>query len=117
MQLCLASVVAMGVQAPTLKRLRGALRGTTYRRSRKETRGRKRKLARSAVFKMSAARKRLIKEADKQREVRWEDTRKASRAPRMHRSTLKLSFRREGIPVEASCPMRNSAMGDSIGGP
>ena len=49
------------VQAPTLKRLRGALRGTTYRRSRKETRGRKRKLARSAVFNMTATRKRLIK--------------------------------------------------------
>ena len=44
-----------GVQAPTLKRLRGALRGTTYRRSRKETRGRKRKLTRSAVFKMNVA--------------------------------------------------------------
>ena len=28
-----------GLQAPTLKRLRGALRGITYRRSRTETRG------------------------------------------------------------------------------
>ena len=62
MQLCLASVAARGEgQAPTLKRLHGALRGTTYRRSRKETRGRKRKLTRSAVFKMNATRKRLIK--------------------------------------------------------
>ena len=93
-----------GVQAPTLKRLRGALRGTTYRRSRKETRGRKRKLTRSAVLKMNATRKRLIKKADKQREVRWEDIRKASRAPRMHRSTLKRSFKREGIPVAARSP-------------
>ena len=59
-----------GLQAPTLKRLRGALRGATYRRSRKETRGRKRKLTRKAVLKMNATRKRLIKKADKQREVR-----------------------------------------------
>ena len=77
---------------------------------------RKRKLTRCAVFKMNAAWKRLNKKADKQREVRWEDIRKASSAPRMDRSTLKRSFKRDGIPVEASCLMINYAMGDSIGG-
>ena len=34
-----------------MKRFRGALRRTTYRRSRKETRGRKRKLSRKAFAK------------------------------------------------------------------
>ena len=71
-----------------MKRFRGALRGTTYRRSRKETRGRKRKLSRKAVLKMNVVRKRLIKKVDQQREVRWEDIHKASRAPKTHRSTL-----------------------------
>ena len=94
----------MGMLAPTLKRLRGALRGATYRRSRKETRGRKRKLSHKAVLKLNTIRKRLIKKADKQREVRWQDIRKAGRAPKMHRSTLKRSFNREGIPVAARSP-------------
>ena len=93
-----------GVQAPTLKRLRGALRGTTYRRSRQETRGRKKKLTRKAVLKMNTIRKRLIKKADKQREIRWEDIRKASRVQKVHRTTLKRSFNREGIPVAARSP-------------
>ena len=68
-----------GLQAPTLKCLRGALRGTTYRRSCKEMHGRKRKLTRNAVLKLNATRKRLIKKANKQREVRGEDIRKAGR--------------------------------------
>ena len=83
-----SKALPQGLEAPTLKRFRGALRGTTYRRSRKETRGRKRKLSRKAVLKMNVVRKRLIKKVDQQREVRWEDIHKASRAPKTHRSTL-----------------------------
>ena len=40
-----------GLEATTLKRFRGALRGTTYRRSRKETRRRKRNLSRKPLSK------------------------------------------------------------------
>ena len=94
----------VGVATPTLKRFRDALRGSTYRRSRKETRGRKKKLTRSAILKMNNMRKRLIKKAAGQREVRWEDVRKASRAPKVHRTTLKRSFHREGLPVQARSP-------------
>ena len=93
-----------GLEAPTLRRFRSVLRGTTYRRSRKETRGRKQKLTRKAVRKLNITRKRLIKKADGQREVRWEDIRKAARAPKMHRTTLKRAFNREGIKVEALRP-------------
>ena len=50
-----------GIAAPTLARFRAALRGTTYKRSRKETRGRKQKLSRHAVLKMNQTRKQLIK--------------------------------------------------------
>lgn len=93
-----------GMASPTLHRFRKALRGLTYRRSRKETRGRKLKFTRRAVLKMNSKRKSLIKKAKKEREVRWEDVRKASRVPKAHRSTLKRSFNREGIPVKARPP-------------
>ena len=62
-----------GVVAPTLPRLRLALRGVSYKRSYKETRGRKAKISRSSVLKMNMVRKRLIKRAQGQREVRWEE--------------------------------------------
>ena len=93
-----------GVQTPTLKRFRNVLHGTTYRRSRKETRGRKQKLTRQAVRKLNTTRRCLIKKADGQREVSWEDVRKAARIPKMHRTTLKRSLNREGIQVEARRP-------------
>ena len=93
-----------GVAAPTLPRFRQALRGITYKRSRKETRGRKRKFTRKAILMMNTTRKRLIKQADGQREVRWEDLRKASRSPKVHRVTLQRSFKREGLPVQARSP-------------
>ena len=60
-----------GLAAPTMSRFRKALRGVTYKRSRKETRGRKQKLSRQHVLKMDSVRKRLIKKADGQREVRY----------------------------------------------
>ena len=92
------------VAAPCLPRLRQALRGLTYKRSRKETRGRKKTYSKQWVLKMNAKRKALIKKAKGQREVRWEDVRKGARAPKSHRSTLVRSFRREGLPVEARPP-------------
>ena len=93
-----------GLAAPTLPRFRLALRGISYKRSRKETRGRKAKVSRAAVLKMNAVRKRPIKKAQGQREVRWEDVRKGSRAQKAHRTTLVRAFRREGLPVQARCP-------------
>ena len=93
-----------GVVAPTLRRFRDTLRGLTYKRSRRETRGRRPKLTRQNIMKMNSKRKQLIKKAQGQREVRWEDVRKAARAPKMHRTTLKRSFNREGIKVGALRP-------------
>jgi len=93
-----------GVSTPCLKRIRHALRGLTYKRARKETRGRKPKLTRKAVLKMNACRKKMIKHVKGEREVRWDDVRKSSRAQKAHRTTLLRSFKREGIPVEARRP-------------
>ena len=93
-----------GLATPTLPRFRLALRGLSYRRARKETRGRKMKVSRSAVLKMNLVRKRLIKKAQGQREVRWEDVCKGGRVRKVHRTTLLRAFRREKIPVQARNP-------------
>ena len=39
-----------------------------------------------------------------QREVRWEDVRRASRVQRSHRTTVQRSFQREGLPAKARSP-------------
>ena len=93
-----------GVAAPTLKRFRVNLRGLTYKRPRRETHDRRPKLTRQNIMKMSSKRKQLIKKAQGQREVRWEDVRKASRVQRVHRSTLHRSFQKVGLGVKARSP-------------
>ena len=93
-----------GLATPHLPHFREALRGKSYKRSRKETRGRKLKLNSRWVKKLNTKRKALIKAAQGQREVRWEDVRKSARGPKVHRTTLLRSFRREGMSVEARRP-------------
>ena len=93
-----------GLATPTLPRFRLALRGVSYKRSRKETRGRKANISRSSVLKLNSVRKKLIKKAQGQREVRWEDVCKSSRVRKVHRTTLLRAFRRENIPVQARSP-------------
>jgi DNA-binding transcriptional MerR regulator len=84
-----------GHDAPCLRRFSEAFRGRTYRRSQKETRGRKRTFTREWVQKLDRTRKKLQRAAQGEREVRWEDVRRASRAPKAHRSTLMHRF--EGL--------------------
>ena len=92
------------MSTPCLMRFRQALRGKTYRRSPKETRGRKRKLDRKWVQKLNITRKMLLKRTNSEREVRWEDIRRAARAPKADRSTLRRSFQREGLKVQVRQP-------------
>ena len=93
-----------GVDAPHLTNVRRALKGKTYKRSRKETRGRKATYSRKVVLALDRARKDLIKKTKNNREVRWQDVRKKAKAPEGHRSTLKRAFNREGIKVAARAP-------------
>ena len=93
-----------GHDAPCLRRFSAAFRGRTYRRSRKETRGRKRTFTKEWVQKLDRTRKKLQRAAQGEREVRWEDVRRASRAPKAHRSTLMRAFEREGVSVRARPP-------------
>ena len=104
-----------GITAPTLSRFRKALRGLTYKRSRKETRGRKQKVTRQHVLKMDNMRKRLIKKAEGQREIRWEDVRKASRVHAVHRSTLKRAFLRDGAASSGPQPSLEARAQPSAG--
>jgi len=70
-QLCqLSQLYTQGIKTPCLPRFRRALRGLTYKRSWKETRGRKAKLNHRLVLRMNATRTLLIKQAKGQREVR-----------------------------------------------
>ena len=93
-----------GVKAPHLTSLRHVLKGHTYRRGMVETRGRKPRYTKRMILKMNKTRKDLIKEADGNREVRWKDVVKKARAPKADRSTVRRSFQREGIAVQARRP-------------
>ena len=53
---------------------------------------------------MNRVRKGLVKKADNQREVRWADVIRSSRAPKVHRGTALRSFRREGLGVQRRRP-------------
>ena len=76
------------LEAPHLTNVRRALKGNTYKRSRKETRGRKKLYSRKMVLKMDKAREQLTKKIANNREVLWRDVRKAARVPEGHRTTL-----------------------------
>ena len=92
------------VAAPNLTNVRKALKGFTYKRGLKETRGRKIKYSKKWVKALNQQRKALIKKAQNDREVRWRDVVKAARAPKAHRSTVKRAFDREKIDVAARRP-------------
>ena len=92
--------------APHLTRVRKALKGLSYRRGVKETRGRKPVYTPKNVQNMEATRKKLIKEADGNREVRWKDIQKASRVPQAHRTTAARAFARQGLDDVLARPPR-----------
>ena len=92
------------IATPHLTNVRKAPNGKVCKRGRVETRGRRPKFTRAMMLRMDVARKKLIKKADNQREVRWNDIRRSARVPEGHRNTLKTAFGRESIPVAARRP-------------
>ena len=76
------------IEAPHLTKVRKALKGNTYKRSAAETRGRKQVLSRRMVLKMNAVRKTLLKKKPN-KEMHWVDVIEATRAPKVHRTTVK----------------------------
>ena len=91
------------IETPHLTNIRRALKGKVYKRGRVETRGRQPTFTRATILRMDGTRKNLIKKADNQREVRWNDIKRRARVPH-HRSTSSRPFRRESIPVAARRP-------------
>lgn len=88
-----------GIQPTGIDAIRRALRGTTHAPGKPERRGRKPLLGKRAVRSLNAARKKLIKDAKGESEVHWKQVIKAARIKKVHRSTVKRAFQREGIPV------------------
>jgi hypothetical protein len=92
------------IATPHLTNARKAPKGKVCKRGRVETRGRRPKFTRAMVLRMDVARKKPIKKADNQREVRLNDIRRSARVPEGHRNTLKTAYGRENTPVEARRP-------------
>ena len=70
------------IAAPDLTNLRRAMKGLTYKRGRKETRGRKLKYSKTWVPALNKVRKDLLKKTRSEREVRWSDVLRKARAPK-----------------------------------
>ena len=83
---------------PHLTNLCAVLQGKRYKRGMAEARGRKCTYTRSNVLRANPARKVLIKKANNDREVHWQDIRKKSRVSEGHRSTLLKAFRLNKFP-------------------
>ena len=96
--------LSKGINVPNLTNVRKVLKGKTYKRSQVETRGRKRTYTRRQVISMNSARKKLLKKAKGEKEVRWRDIQKAARVPKADRGTVLAAFKREGLPVQARRP-------------
>ena len=90
--------------APDLTSVRRLLKCVTHRADAPESRGRKAKLGRAVVLRMNKVRKQIIKKADGQCEIHWEDIRKKSRVPAVHPTTVARSFAREEIGVQWRAP-------------
>jgi len=88
-----------GVDTPTVGNLRRVLKGVTYKRGRKETRGRKHAWTKKNAVKVNVIRKQLIKKAGGEKEVTWDKVIRMARVPKVHASTAARALDDAGIPV------------------
>ena len=84
-------------QPLSVNAVRRFLRGKTHRQGGEERRGRKRVLGLRAVKALNKTRKALVKRANGEHEVHWQDVIKKTRVKQVHRSTAKRAFAREGV--------------------
>ena len=89
------------------------LKGKTYKRGSAETRGRKRKLTKRHVLKLNTTRKKLIKEAKGEREIKWKEVIGKSRVPKVSPQTASRNLIKHGFPVKwrrpRTKPLRDAA--------
>ena len=82
-----------GEDGPALETVRRALKGTTHKRGKKETRGRKPKLTPLMLRKLQQKRLQLILEADNDDEVHLEDVMNAAGVNHVDPSTVSKHFK------------------------
>ena len=88
-----ASRAARGALGPDLTTVRRALRGKTFKRGYKETRGAKAKLTALNLRSLNAARKRLIKQADNKAEVHLAQVMEEAGVDHVAESTVSKHFK------------------------
>ena len=99
-------------RGPSLMTIRRALRGSTFRRSKVETRGRKQILTPANLRALDRARKRLIAKADGEYEVHWDDIVRAARVPSVDRTTAAKCLRAVGYDISWRSPRLKPARGE-----
>ena len=97
---------------PNLTTVRRAIKGSTFKRSRKETRGRPRRLTKANVCALDRARKKLIGKAEGEHEVHWEDIIKAARVPHVDRTTAAKNMKDAGFDIQWRTPRLKPMRGE-----
>ena len=83
---------------------RRAIRGKTFKRSKHETRGRKKILSNKNLATLDKKRDQLITKADGDYEVIWDDVVKAARVPHVHRTTAAKNMNAAGYNIKWRTP-------------
>ena len=99
-------------EGPSLSTVRRALKGQTFKRSGKETRGRPRILTTTNLRTANRARKELIKKAKGEKEIHWRDIVRAARLPPVHRTTLAKNMQAAGYGIAWRTPRLKPARGE-----
>ena len=89
---------------PDITAVRRAVKGTSFKRARVETRGAKKILSTANLHALDRARLRLIQKADNDSEVHWEDVVRAARVPACDLTTVAKNMKTAGLDVCARRP-------------
>ena len=84
--------------------VRRALKGTTHKRGRSETRGRKRKLSATTLKKIDVTRDKEYEKVGGEGEIPLDTIRERARAPEIHRTNVARSLERAGLGVKFRSP-------------
>ena len=84
---------------PSVTAVRRAIKGESFKRAARETRGRPRILSTTNLRTAERVRKQLIAKADGEAEVHWDDIIRKSRIPRVHRTTLAKNMNAAGFGI------------------
>ena len=93
-----------GIDTPNIKQIRKVLSGQTFRQGVVETRGRKKKLSKANVRRVNTVRKTLIKKANGEKEVAWEQILKVAKVPKVTPTTAKANLQDAGFDVARRNP-------------